>query len=266
MSGKKEVEITEETGTDMTFNKANDIAKTYNQGTAQINPMTIIEKAIESNISPDNLEKLMQLQERWQANEAKKAFDLALSQAKPKLPIIYKKNKVEFGTTKYQFEDLAGISKAITPILSEHGLSFRWNTASDVQGMVTVSCIISHEMGHSETNTLTAPADSSGKKNAIQSIGSSVTYLQRYTIKAALGLAASADDDANVNPSYPDDRFDEMLKDKWQEMLDKKATTVTKIIQMVQKNYAFSDEQLLKLEGLEDKTNDKVINGDNDGK
>ena len=39
-------------------------------------------------------------------------------------------------------------------------------------------------------------ADQSGSKNGFQAIGSAVTYLQRYTLKAALGLSAEVDDDA----------------------------------------------------------------------
>ena len=39
-------------------------------------------------------------------------------------------------------------------------------------------------------------ADQSGNKNGFQAIGSAVTYLQRYTLKSALGLSAEVDDDA----------------------------------------------------------------------
>ena len=74
--------------------------------------------------------------------------------------------------------------------------SYRFKTHTEANGPVGVTCIISHRDGFSEENTLYAPADTSGKKNAIQAVGSTITYLQRYTLKAALGLAAAADDDA----------------------------------------------------------------------
>lgn len=60
---------------------------------------------------------------------------------------------------------------------------------------VTVTCIISHRDGHFEENTLSAGRDESGNKNSIQAVGSTLTYLQRMTLKASLGLAASDDDD-----------------------------------------------------------------------
>ena len=50
-------------------------------------------------------------------------------------------------------------------------------------------------MGHSESTTLEAAADQSGGKNAIQAIGSTVTYLERYTLLALTGLATHEDDD-----------------------------------------------------------------------
>jgi hypothetical protein len=64
-----------------------------------------------------------------------------------------------------------------------------------VQGTaISVTCILTGH-GHEEENTLSGPADASGSKNAIQAIGSTLTYLQRYTLVQALGLAASSDDD-----------------------------------------------------------------------
>ena len=50
-------------------------------------------------------------------------------------------------------------------------------------------------MGHSEKATLTAGPDASGSKNSIQAIGSSVTYLKRYTFEAVTGVVTTDDDD-----------------------------------------------------------------------
>jgi hypothetical protein len=59
-----------------------------------------------------------------------------------------------------------------------------------------VTCVISHGDGYFEENSLAAAQDDSGNKNSIQAVGSTVTYLERYTLKAALGLAVATDDDA----------------------------------------------------------------------
>lgn len=155
----------------------------------------ILNKALESGVTPEVMEKLLAVQQRWEAGEAKKAFDKAMAKAKAEIPVLHKGNAVNFGNTHYQYEDLASIARTIDPILSKHGLGYRWRTDSDAK-TTSVTCIVSHELGHSEETKLAAPNDQSGNKNAIQAIGSAVTYLQRYSLKAALGLSASADDDA----------------------------------------------------------------------
>lgn len=163
-----------------------------------LTPMDMLNQAVERGANIEILEKLMGLQERWERNQARKSFDNAMAAAKSNMPVILKTNSVSFGQgkTSYKFEDLATIARAIDPVLTEHGLSYRYRTASE-PGSVTVTCIISHRDGHSEENSLSATHDNSGGKNSIQALGSSVTYLQRYTLKSALGLASSADTDGN---------------------------------------------------------------------
>ncbi len=166
-------------------------------------PMAMLDRAIASGAGVEVLERLMSLQERWQAGEARRAFDEAMAAAKSEIPVIAKNREVDFtsgkGRTNYRHEDLAEIARTVDPILSKFGLSYRYKVSSAPNEPVTVTCIVSHRSGHSEETTLTAGRDESGSKNSIQSIGSTVTYLQRYTLKAALGLAASTDDDGGAS-------------------------------------------------------------------
>lgn len=169
-----------------------------------LTPMAMLDRAVTQGASIETLEKLMALQERWDANQARKAFDEAMAAAKAEIPVIGKNRLVDFTgktgvRTNYRHEDLAGIARIVDPILAKHGLSYRYRTSSLPNEPVTVTCIVSHRDGHSQENTLTAGRDESGNKNSIQAIGSTVTYLQRYTLKAALGLAASADDDGRAS-------------------------------------------------------------------
>ncbi|MCA6114287.1 ERF family protein [Bradyrhizobium sp. WSM 1738] len=138
---------------------------------------------------------------------ARKAFDNAMADAKAKIPVIRKNRRVGFDhksgsdRTEYSHEDMAEIARTVDPILSEFGLSYRFKVSSDVNQPVRVTCILSHRDGHFEETALTAGRDDSGKKNAIQQVGSTITYLQRYTLKAALGLAAAQDDDGQSSES-----------------------------------------------------------------
>lgn len=163
--------------------------------------MRLIERA---TLSPDfdveKLNQLFQFKRQWDADQARRAFDEAMADAKAEIPTIVKNRAVGFdqkggGRTEYRHEDLAEIARTVDPILSKHGLSYRWRTKSPVGQPISVTCVVSHRAGHFEENELIAGKDESGSKNAIQSIGSAITYLQRYTLKAALGLAASNEDD-----------------------------------------------------------------------
>lgn len=162
-------------------------------------PMQMLAIAIERGASMDQLQKLMDLQERWERNQARKAFDAAIAAAKAEIKPIVKKREVDFttqkGRTNYKYEDFALIASEVDPILSKHGLSYRYRARQD-GNKLTVTCILAHRDGHSEETELTAFNDESGNKNSIQGIGSAATYLQRYTLKLALGLAAAKDDDA----------------------------------------------------------------------
>lgn len=166
-----------------------------------LTPMQMIERAVTNGAGIEVIERLMTLQERWDKHQARKSFDAAVAAAKAEIPVIAKNRTVSHGAGKAQFrhEDMAEIARTIDPILARHGLSYRFRC--DSAERVSVTCILSHRDGHSEENKLTGPADASGAKNAIQAIGSSVTYLERYTLKAALGLAASEDDAAATSSS-----------------------------------------------------------------
>ena len=163
----------------------------------QPTPMNVIQLAISQGADVEKLTRLFELQERWEANEARKAFNAAMAQFKQNPPQITKNKHVKFGSTEYDHATLDHVTEQVTKALSAVGISHKWSVKQEGK-QISVSCILTHEMGHSETTTLTADPDSSGSKNSIQAIGSAVTYLERYTLLAATGLAAAEDDDGQA--------------------------------------------------------------------
>jgi len=163
-----------------------------------INPMQMVQQALASGAGIEVLTKLMDLQERWEKTQARKDFDEAIAAAKAQIKPVARNKK---GHNDKRYADFAAYAREVDPILADHGLSYRFRTDQDDR--IKVTCILSHKSGHSETNTLAGPADSSGSKNAIQAIGSTLTYLQRYTLTQALGLAASDDDDGRAAEDRP---------------------------------------------------------------
>lgn len=151
----------------------------------------LIEKAVEGG----NLEivsKMMDLQDRHDRKEAKKAFDSAKAMFKKNTPTIVKDKT----GNKWKYANLVQAVEKATPILSEYGLSSDWSTISDpAKKIVSVTCNLTHVDGHAQSVTLTEMYDESGSKNRIQSMASAVSYLERYTFMAITGLAAGDQDD-----------------------------------------------------------------------
>lgn len=167
-------------------------------------PMDMLAAAVERGMDPQTLKDLMDLSERWQAGEARKAFVTALNLFKSDPPDIFKNKAVSFGGgkgggTSYRHATLDNVSGVIGEGLAKVGISHRWETEQEEGGMIKVTCILQHSAGHSERVWLRAMPDTSGSKNSIQAVGSTVTYLQRYTLLAATGMAVQdQDDDARM--------------------------------------------------------------------
>ena len=178
-------------------------------------PVAMVQSAIASGYAPETLEKLMALAERYEANNARKAFYEALSAFRSEAPRIEKNERVNYstqkGTTDYRHSTLDNVVAQVSPVLARYGLSFRWDLEQVEGGALRVGCIVSHRDGHYEVTHLQSGRDESGQKNNLQALGSAQTYLERYTLMAALGLSAAAPDDdgagAANNPPDPGNEY-----------------------------------------------------------
>lgn len=167
----------------------------------------------------EQLQQFMQMQERWEENQARKAFVEAMVRFKENPPEILKTKLVEFesrsgdGKTSYFHEKLGEICEEIVKGLAGAGISHRWRPHREA-GQVGVSCVLTHRMGHEqEDGALWAGADTSGKKNSIQAMASTTKYLERYTLLMATGLAPKdmPDDDGRGHNEPAPDWVDEYL-------------------------------------------------------
>jgi hypothetical protein len=180
-------------------------------------PMEMLAIAVERGSTVEVMGQLMALQERYEAAQARKAFDAAISAAKAEIPVILKNRTVDFtsskGRTRYDHEDLGEIARTVDPIISKYGLSYRFRARQEGKKLC-ITCVLSHRDGHFEENELSADNDETGNKNAIQGVGSTATFLQRYTLKLALGLAAAKDNDGrstNAPAKITDAQVDELI-------------------------------------------------------
>lgn len=179
-----------------------------------ITPMDLIERAQQSNATIEQMQQLFDLQLRYEANEARKAYNEAMSHFRDECPTINRGRSVSHNNTK--FAGLAESIEAIRPMLSKFGLSHQWKTKQE-GATITVECTVTHRQGHSESTSLSASPDKTGGKNDIQAIGSTVSYLERYTLYAILGLSSrEMDDDGKGAGGQDTERISER---QWTDLL-----------------------------------------------
>ena len=147
--------------------------------------------AMDPNADLAKLEKMLDMKERHEATQAKAAFNAAFSAASADFPTIPLRGKSNNGN----YATLEDITRLTRPVLSKHGLALTFTI--EVGQDVVVTAKLMHEKGHSETTSMALPRDTSGSKNAVQAVGSTQKYGQRYTAQAILGLSLGADDEAD---------------------------------------------------------------------
>ncbi len=164
-------------------------------------PADLVRIAVLQGADLERLTKLMDLQERWEKNQARKAFVAAINAFKHNPPEIVKNATAEFRTkpknggegqlVTWDYASLDHICDAVIGALSDHGISHDWSFEQPSAQLIRVTCVLTHELGHERRTTLQGPPDYSGEKSEIHAVYSTVTHLERYTLLAAVGLAAA---------------------------------------------------------------------------
>lgn len=138
----------------------------------------------------DKMERLMAMRDKMLEKEQLAIFNTALSVMQDEIPAIAERGKGH-GTIRYaKWED---VNSVIKPIMAKHGFALRFQV--DTEKGVSVTATLSHKCGHEINTSMNSAADGSGSKNAIQAIGSAVSYLKRYTASALLNITSHGEDD-----------------------------------------------------------------------
>lgn len=122
----------------------------------------------------------------------------ALVAALASLTVVEKGRTADMGTYKVSYADLADVVKRTRPVLARHGivaLTPLCNHGPDP----ACSVVLVHEGGESMTF---GPFPFQHGRDA-QATGSWVTYMRRYALVAALGMAAGDDDDGAAAKPRP---------------------------------------------------------------
>ncbi len=182
-------------------------------------PAHLLAVAVQRGASLEELRELMALEREWRRDNAERSYNVAFSAFKAEAVRIVKNRGVSDGPLRgKKYAELYAVINAVTPALSKHGLSASWSITKDEKDWIEVMCSLRHTEGHSESVKMGGPPDAGGAKNAIMARASTVSYLERYTLKAILGLSEQ-DDDTDGGRG-----LDELLA-HWTEQADRAMTT-----------------------------------------
>lgn len=161
-----------------------------------VTPSAMLAIAVQQNADLSKLEKLMDLERQWKKDRAREAYYQALAEFK-KVPIKVVKDKLNKQYNS-KYAGLGNMVNTVNAAMAPFGLNARWDIKQE-GGTITVSCILSHTLGHSEQVPMTGVPDNSGSKNELQKIKSTITYLESATYQAVTGVVATdeGDDDGN---------------------------------------------------------------------
>jgi hypothetical protein len=170
-------------------------------------PMLMIDRAISSGANVETLAKLMDLQERYEAAQSKKAYGDAMMQAQASMrPVLASSKNSQTNSAYASYEAL---DNAIRPIYTRHGFSLSFSTAdSPLADHVRVVCEVSC-CGHSTYPHVDMPADGKGAKGGdvmtkTHAMGSALTYGRRYLLGMIFNISTTKDDDGNGASKNPD--------------------------------------------------------------
>lgn len=139
----------------------------------------------------DQVEQMLELQERYEANEARKAYNQSMTAFRQNVGMARKTgNNTHLGTRYATFDDLVA---AVSNPLGAAGFNYAFKS-EQVDGKVRVTCTITHAAGHSESTSLASAIEGNKGINGLQALGLTVSYLKRYTLSELTGIGTEDSD------------------------------------------------------------------------
>jgi len=150
----------------------------------------------------NQIERMIDLQERYEGNEARKAYHAAMAKARAEMGTAEKSAENSHLNSKYATLD--DLIRGASPALSANGFSFSWDVKQEADS-VTATCRIIHAMGHEESTPVTMPVTKGNNAvNGAQSVGIAITYAKRYSFSALVGIATEDQDGGPPPPPTVD--------------------------------------------------------------
>ena len=183
-------------------NKQGELAVVNQEVALQSESGMLLKMAIDKDLDVDKLKALMDLKNQEEERQCKKDFDFHFNEMqKDYIPATKGNNVLNKAGDKilYKFCSLEDILKVYSPIISNHGFSFKWREEMTGDNNKKISCIISG-YGHDEIGSVEIPINEGNSfTNSIQQRGVSTSYGKRYSFINSFGvIIEDEDNDANL--------------------------------------------------------------------
>ena len=165
-------------------------------------PADMIRMAVNGKADLAQLEKLLGLQERYEANQARKLYTASFSVVQANITSVVKTKSNPQTHSKYA--DLNGIIASSKPIYTAEGFSIIFSEGKPaVENAIRICADVLHRAGHKESYYYDVPLDGVGLKgNAnmtkIHGKASSTSYGRRYLMCMIWNIPTGDDDDGTA--------------------------------------------------------------------
>lgn len=155
--------------------------------------------AVNPDVDPAKLEKLLDLQERVLNKQAESDYAQAMSAAQSEMKRVG--TDAANPQTRSKYASYAALDKALRPIYTKHGFALSFNSGpSPSPEHVRVMCDVSHRGGCTKHFEIDMPADGKGAKGGdvmtkTHAMGAAMSYGMRYLLKMIFNVAVGEDDD-----------------------------------------------------------------------
>lgn len=173
--------------------------------TAEPTPMAAIDLAIaDKSIEPSKLRELLDIQERWFANQARTAFNVALVDAQSEMPVVIFDRRNQH--TNSQYASFENVQQSCKKTWIAHGFSIIFSEDPPPRDdWIRVIAEVRHIDGHVEHYQRDAPMDTKGPKGGdtktgLQGCQSTVSYLSRNLTCSIFGITVAGQDNDGGEP------------------------------------------------------------------
>lgn len=168
----------------------------HNVAVAPVAVEQMLLAGIEKGLTPEGIEKLVDLKLKLESIRAENEFNAAMVAFQSECPSIDKNRaaKDRHGKVMYSYSDLDHIKHTIQPILAKHGLSVS-DDAKFTENAVEAVATAYHIGGHRRSSTFRAPIGGTDMMSNMQKSASALSFARRYALIQVLGLTTGDRDD-----------------------------------------------------------------------